>query len=489
VAGSSERLEVEFRMRHQDGGWRWMLCNGVRHPERLLVGGSFTDVTAMKKAENQILLEAFHDPLTGLPNKRLFLDRLGLALARRRHRPGHPVAVLYLDLDRFHHVNDSLGVDAGDALLVEVAGRLTQLLRLGDTVGRLGGDKFTILLDGIDGPEETMRFAEDVVAELARPLRLAGQELCLSCSVGLTISHTGNERPEDLVGEAVSAMHLAKDDGCTRFRLFDPETNVHARERLLLEADLRHAIERGELMLHYQPIVSFASGGLTSFEALVRWKHPTRGLIRPDVFIPIAEQTGQILSIGSWVLKEACRRMRTWHEQFPGGSGVSIAVNLSARQFENESLVDEVSSLLDEAGLEPNELHLEMTESVIMARTRENQLRLRALRDLGIKLLIDDFGTGYSSLASLQGFALDALKIDRSFVTGMEFEEGKAEIVRTVLALARALGLEVVAEGIETAQALNMLRELNCEQGQGYFFSSPMDGDSATAWMENPPRY
>ena len=486
--GRTDSLEVEFRILHKDGSWRWVLCRGQRHSRHALLGGSVTDVTSIKKAENKILLEAFHDPLTGLPNKRLFLDRLSLALARRRNRPGLPLAVLYLDLDRFHKVNDSLGVDAGDDLLVEVKDRLTGLLRLGDTLGRLGGDKFALLLDGVGGPGQTVQFAEELIEVLKQPLQIAGLEVFASGSVGIALSKDGQERPEDLVRDAITAMHRAKLDGATSVELYDPEMNSHARERLQLEADLHHAIERQEFVLHYQPIIDLQNHELAAFEALVRWQHPSRGLIRPDLFIPIAEETGLIVPLGSWVLRESCRQMREWHDRFPLRSDDSIAVNLTARQFENPDLVPEIVESLEVSGLGPDGLDLEMTESVVMARTRENTVTLQNLRDLGIKLLIDDFGTGYSSLASLQSFPLDSLKIDRSFVMGMEFEEGKAEIVRTVLALARALGLEVVAEGIETAEALEMLRGLECEHGQGYYFSSPIDGNSAAAWIENPPR-
>ena len=489
LEGRTALLETEFRLLHKDGGWRWVLCRASKHPGRPLLGGSLTDVTAIKSAENRILVEAFHDPLTGLPNKELFLDRLERALAHRRRRPSAPVAVFYLDLDRFHTVNDSLGVDAGDDLLVEVKDRLTRLLRLGDTLARLGGDKFAILLDGVSGPEQALRFADEIVTTLKRPLHLCGHEVFASGSFGITLSSEGQERPEDLVRDAITAMHRAKEDGATPFELFDPAMNAHARERLRLEADLHHALERDELVLHYQPIISLRTGTLSAFKALVRWQHPERGLIAPDVFVPIAEETGLIVPLGGWVLEEACSQMRRWRERFPASSHVAVSVNLSGRQFEDPNLVADVADCLERTGLAPEALDLEMTESVVMARTRENAATLQELRDLGIKLLIDDFGTGYSSLAHLQSFPLDSLKVDRSFVNRMEFEDGKAEIVRTIITLARTLGLEVVAEGIETADELRMLRELDCEYGQGYYFSSAIDGESAAAWMESSPRW
>ncbi|HED65700.1 MAG TPA: EAL domain-containing protein [Planctomycetes bacterium] len=489
LAGRSPELRSEFRMLHKDGSWRWILCHGSKHGGRELVAGSITDVTGLKQRENEVLIAAFHDPLTGLPNRRLFLDRLQSSLTRQQARGTRPLAVLHLDLDRFHTVNDSLGVDAGDELLVEVTQRITSLLRLGDTLARVGGDKFAILLDGVANLEEATGFADEVVAMLRRPLRVAGTEVFASGSLGIALSHEGEERPEDLLRNALTAMHLAKEDGATPWEVFDPGMNEEARERMLLETDLYQATKNGEFLLHYQPIIDFRTGELAAFEALVRWQHPDRGLIRPDLFVSIAEDTGLILPMGNWVLREACRQMREWRDRYPASSNVRVAVNLSARQLEDTDLVAEVEAALADTGLDPDGLDLEVTESSLMARTRENKATLHALRDLGIKLHIDDFGTGYSSLAHLQSFPVDCLKVDRSFVNGMEFEEGKAEIVRTVLALARTLGMEVVAEGIETEAALEMLRSLECEHGQGYFFSSPLDGESAAAWLDRPPRW
>ncbi len=484
-----EAFETEFRMLHKDGSWRWFLCRGRRHPDRTLLGGSISDVTAQKQRENELLVEAFHDPLTGLPNQRLFLDRLQLALGRRRQRDTLPIGVLYLDLDRFHTVNDSLGVDAGDNLLVEVTQRLTGLLRLGDTLARMGGDKFAVLLDGIREPKDAVEFAQELVGVLRKPLRIDGVEVISSGSLGIAVTADGTARPEDVLRDAITAMHRAKADGSTSFELFDPQMNANAKDRLRLEADLHHAIRRGEFLLHYQPIIDVQRGRIAAFEALVRWQHPQRGLVRPDAFIPIAEETGLVVPMGSWVLQEACRQMRAWQDTFREARDISVAVNLSARQLETTALVDEVAETLDTTGLDPRSLDLEMTESSVMARTSENAAMLAALRELGIKLSIDDFGTGYSSLANLQSFPLDFLKVDRSFVAGMEFDEGKVEIVRTVLALARSLGMQVVAEGIETVEALDMLRDLECEHGQGYYFSGPLDGESAAAWIRNPPRW
>jgi len=498
AAGDKVALEHEFRMLHRDGSWRRFLVHGKKLHDRELLGGSFTDITAEKRTQDQLLHELFHDPMTGLPNKALFLDRLELALSRRGRRGGPPLAILYLDLDRFHNVNDSLGVDAGDKLLAEVAERLKARLRPGDTLARLGGDKFGILLDGVHYPREAMRFADAARTELGKPIHMDGHELCLQASFGIALSSRASERSADILRDAITAMHRAKEDGATPYEVFDPEMNSRAKDRLRLEGDLRRALhgngaggkgagQEDEFLLHYQPIISLETGEIAAFEALVRWQHPTRGLVRPDAFVPIAEDTGLILPLGSWVLKEACRQLVRWRTEHPAGHGVTVAINLSAHQFREPGLVDSVASELADAGLSPNLLELEVTESVLMERTQENTRTLHELRDLGVRLSIDDFGTGYSSLACLHSFPLDQLKVDRSFVMRMEFEAEKVAIVKTVLALARTLGLEVVAEGIETAEALAMLRDFQCAKGQGFYFSNAIEGRAAQAMLENPP--
>jgi diguanylate cyclase (GGDEF)-like protein/PAS domain S-box-containing protein len=487
--GRAPRFELEMRLLHKNGSWRWFLCRAARLAGSTHVGGSLTDVTALKLAENRLLVETSHDRLTGLPNETLFLDRLALALVRASRRPAPSVAVLYLDLDRFHTVNDSLGVEAGDELLVEIARRLLGELRLGDTLARLGGDEFALLLDGVRGPDEAVARAHELARVLRAPLRLGGHEVFAQGSIGIALAQSAAERPEDLLRDAITAMHRSKKDGARVCEVFHPEMNQQAKERLRLEGDLHHALERGEFVLHYQPIVSLARGGLAAFEALVRWQHPARGLVRPDLFIPIAEETGLIVPLGSWVLEEACRTMRALHERYADARHVSVAVNLSGRQFEDRELVASVARALERTALDPARLELEMTESVVMARTHQNAERLHSLRDLGIRLLIDDFGTGYSSLSSLQSFPLDSLKIDRTFVSRMEFDEEKREIVRTIVALARTLEMEVVAEGIETAEQLAMLRELGCEYGQGFYFSNALDERAAASWMEKPPSW
>jgi len=489
LAGERPHLEHEFRMLHADGGWRWVLCRGLRHPTAALVGGSLTDVTGGKIIADRLQHELAHDPLTGLPNEALFTDRLAQSLLRTRRRGGAPLAVVHLDLDRFHNINDSLGVAAGDELLLDIADGISRLMKLGDTFARLGGDKFGIILESVRDVREAVRVAEEIGRVLRGPRMIEGHQIISAGSMGIAISTTDHESPEDLLRDALSAMHRAKKDGATLYEVFDPEMNRHAKERLQLEGDLHHALERNELLLHYQPIISFETGRLSSFEALVRWRHPVRGLVRPDHFIPLAEETGLIEPLGKWVLAEACRQMNEWRRGLPGANDLAVAVNISARQLEDPDLINEVASALDRSGLESQGLKLEMTESVVMARTRENAATLRALRDLGVQLLIDDFGTGYSSLASLHSFPIDSLKIDRSFVSRMEFEDEKAEIVRIILALASKLDLDVVAEGVETAEELDMLRALECPHGQGFYFSSALDNESAAAWIASSPRW
>jgi len=489
VAGASDRLECEFRIRHKDGGWRWMQCHGSADAEGRLIGGSMTDVTERKESEEWLLHEFFHDRLTQLPNEALFLDRLGQALGRVRLRRQAPIAVLYLDLDRFRTVNNSLGVQAGNVLLVEAAQRLAAALGPGDTLARLGGDKFGVLIEGVDGPAAAVHVAERMEVELARPLQLEGHEIIASASIGIALSAERHEKPEDLLRDAIAAMHLAKEDGAVRHLLFDPALNERAKERLRLETDLHHALERGEFRLHYQPIIDFRTGGLHAFEALIRWQHPDRGLVPPDVFIPVAEETGLIVPLGRWILEQACQQSNRWRRELPSGRDLAVAVNISARQLDDGTLFDEIEGCLKRTGLEPAGLELEMTESDVMARTHENTRMLESLRSLGVRLLIDDFGTGYSSLASLHSFPLDTLKIDRSFVSQMEFDQERAEIVRIILTLAKKLGMSAVAEGVETADQLRMLRELECEHGQGFYFSNAIDGESASAWIERCPRW
>ena len=437
------------------------------------------DITERRRAEEQLLHDAFHDSLTGLPNRALFIDHLKLAVNHCRRRKGYLFAVLFIDLDRFKVINDSLGHMVGDELLIAIARRLEVCLRDGDTIARLGGDEFTILLDGIKDYGDAQRVAERIQEVLGQPFALAGRELFVTASVGIKYSGDGDEGPEDLLRDADTAMYCAKSLGRAQYQVFDARMHTHALTLLQIESDLRRAIEREEFQVNYQPIVSLESGRICGFEALVRWRHPGRGLISPSEFIPIAEETGLVMQIDRWVLKQACLQMRRWQESLPVTKRMKISVNLSCKQFMQPTIVEQVLDILQETGLSPGSLKLEITESVMMERGDYAMGVLEQLSQAGIDLSLDDFGTGYSSLSYIHRFPVSTLKIDQSFIKRIGGAQN-GEIVRAVVALARNLGLEVVAEGIETVRQLDQLRALGCEQGQGYYFSEPVGEELAT---------
>jgi diguanylate cyclase (GGDEF)-like protein len=419
---------------------------------------------------------AYHDALTGLPNRTLLVDRLQqlLLLGGRR---GHTLAVLLLDLDNFKVINDSLGHQVGDVLLQQVAERLRLAVRASDTVARLGGDEFVILLPEVAGAPGASTVADAIASALESPFSIDGREVVISTSIGVALNQPGEkQKPDALLRRADLALYRAKADGRARQALFDPRMEAEAVERMELETALRVAIDRDELRVHYQPIVSLANGGVVGWEALVRWQHSTRGLVSPGAFIPIAEETGLIVAIGSWVLDRACRQVRAW-QVISGNESLTISVNVAARQFEDPALIGTVQRALRRSGLPPSSLKLEITESAIMADAEGAVTTLRALKALGIQVAIDDFGTGYSSLAYLKQFPVDILKIDRSFVDGMGRDPHDTAIVRSVVALAKTLELRLTAEGIETEEQRDQLAMLECEFGQGYFFSRPLPPD------------
>jgi diguanylate cyclase (GGDEF)-like protein/PAS domain S-box-containing protein len=481
---------VELRLRHRDGSWRHfeaVATNLLGDPSVRGVVINSRDVTERKRFEERLRHQALHDPLTDLPNRALLLDRLARALAREGRREGS-VAVLFLDLDRFKVANDSYGHEFGDELLVEVAHRLRDCLRPGDTAARFGGDEFVVLVEGMGGAADAGRVAERVARELEAPFRLRGQEVFLSASVGIALNASGEDQPADLLRQADVAMYRAKQGGRARYAAYDPEMSEQILERLALEADLRHALERGQLKVHYQPTVDLSTGRIAGFEALARWHHPERGSVPPADFIPIAEETGLILPMGRWVLEEACRRCRRWQEEYACDPPLGVNVNLSARQFQHPGLSGEAAEVLRETGLEPGSLALEITESVVMEDAESNIEALRRLKALGVRLAIDDFGTGYSSLSYLKRFPVDVLKVDKSFVDGLGQDPEDDAIVRAVITLAHSLGAVVVAEGVETEGQLVRLRELGCELAQGYLFSGPMPAEAAGALLAAGPR-
>jgi diguanylate cyclase (GGDEF)-like protein/PAS domain S-box-containing protein len=475
--GLTPHFESEHRLLHKDGGFRWMLSRGLAVHDAtgkaLRMAGSQTDITERKVS----------DPLTGLPNRLLFIDRLGRLIKHSKRRKDHLFAVLFMDLDGFKMINDSLGHLAGDQLLVGVASRLEKCLRSSDTVARLGetftvarlgGDEFTILLDDIKEPDDANRAAERLMKALAPPFLLAGKEIFTSISIGIALSNTAYEEPEDMLRDADTAMYRAKSLGKARFEVFDADMRASVMARLQLETDMRRALERNEFRNFYQPIVALDSGHVVGFEALMRWQHPTRGMIGPEEFIFVAEETGLIRDLGWWSLREACRQMSTWRARSKAYLDLTMSVNVSAKQLLQPHLVEEMKKLLTETALPPEALKLEITESAVMADPAAAAEMLQRIKSLGIRLAIDDFGTGYSSLSYLHRFPLDTLKIDRSFISGDgEGSEGM-EIARTIMPMAKTLRLDVVAEGVETVEQVGLLRRLQCKYAQGYFFSKPL---------------
>jgi diguanylate cyclase (GGDEF)-like protein/PAS domain S-box-containing protein len=441
------------------------------------------DAFERQATEDDIRHRALHDPLTGLPNRVLFLDRLQQALARMRRRSALS-AILFLDFDRFKLVNDSLGHKVGDELLAAASPRLKQALRSSDTVARFGGDEFVILLEDIAGEHEAVEMAERIASVFARPFVLAGQEHFVTTSIGIALAE-GGELAEDLVRNADAAMYRAKDRGRGRYELFDEVMRGRAVSRLRVQNDLRRALERDELRLAYQPVVSLRDDSIVSVEALVRWEHPQRGLVPPADFITVAEENGLIEPIGRWVLEHACRQAAAWYDARPDAAPLAISVNLSAVQLQNRSLAEIVAGELRGAGLDPSCLTLEITESVMVGEDEALTGALKALKATGVRLVLDDFGTGYSSLAYLTHLPLDALKVDRSFVDGLGTEAHDTAITEAIIAMSHALSLEVVGEGVETTLQIAELRRLGCDLAQGYHFSRPVPAQEITRMLQH----
>jgi diguanylate cyclase (GGDEF)-like protein/PAS domain S-box-containing protein len=476
----------EYRLCHKDGSSRFVESIVTSLIEDPTVRGlvlNTRDVTDRKVLEEELAHQAFHDSLTGLSNRAVFRDRVDHALSRSA-RHGSSLTVLLLDLDGFKMVNDSLGHDAGDDLLVAVGARIEACARASDTVARLGGDEFAILLEDEGDEAQATAAADRVLRGLAAPFEVRGREVFVRASIGIAISGGAEANLDDLIRNADTAMYAAKAAGKGRYEIFQPIMHTRALLQFEVQADLQRALDRGEFAVHYQPIVDIATGAAIGMEALVRWQHPTRGLLPPIEFIGVAEESGLIVPLGGWVLTEACRQTASWLAEYPEASGLTVSVNLSTRQLLEPDLVLQVREILEETGLDPSALVLEITEGSLMQDVGATAVKLHALKELGIRLAIDDFGTGSSSLAYLQQFPIDLLKIDKSFVdrvTAME-SEGPA-LVRAIIELAQTFHLQTVAEGIEESEQLDELRLAGCLSGQGYLFARPLPSEEMEAYF------
>jgi PAS domain S-box-containing protein len=494
LTGRGERME--YRVRHKDGSWRTLestaspIRNAKGQTDKLVIVNR--DITERKRAEEMLAHNAFHDELTNLPNRALFLDRLQHTLTLSKRHPNYKFAVLLIDIDEFRLVNDSMGHSAGDELLIQIAQRLLDSVRRADTVSRprtsgmperpanddtlarLGGDEFSILLDDVRDPVEAVRVAERLQAELAAPFLVDQQEIVISASIGISASTSPHAQAEDLLRDADIAMYRAKRAGKARCEVSDPAMHANAVKRLQLETDLRKAFDQAEFRVYYQPIVWLQTGRIAGFEALTRWQRP-EGILAPMEFIAVAEETGLIIPMNRQLLREACQHLRSWQSEFPSSPPLTMSVNLSSREFAQPDLASEIRKSLEETGVDPGCLQLEIIETIAMGDAEKSGHVLAHLKALGVRLSIDDFGTGYSSLSRLRRIPVDTLKIDRAFISNMDRDPESREIVRIIIMLAHNLGLKAVAEGTETEEQVNLLKQLNCEMAQGYFFSRPAD--------------
>jgi diguanylate cyclase (GGDEF)-like protein/PAS domain S-box-containing protein len=490
LEGLSSHFENEHRMLHKDGNYRWMLARGIAVRDQAgkayRMAGSQADVSARKRAEEQLLHDAFYDVLTGLPNRALFMDRLGNSLRRTRRAKDYTCAVLFLDLDRFKVINDSLGHAAGDAVLCETARRLERCIRQGDTVARLGGDEFVMLFEDIGDEANARMVAERIRSALAIPFHGGGTEIFTTASIGIALGSPDYRRAEELLRDADITMYQAKSLGRGRYEVFAPSMRLRAAALLHLETDLRAALERGEFLIHYQPIVSLEDNRIIGLEALLRWLHPQKGLIPPLEFIPLAEETGLIIPIGEWVLRTACLQLKGWLDE--GIEPLRMAINISTIQLKDPGFADMVAAVIARTGIKPELLDLEITETALIDESKATVDALLKLKSLGIRISLDDFGTGYSSLNYLQRLPIDTLKIDRSFIDKLASNGDQGKIVETILLLGGNLGIDVVAEGIETAEQLAKLKTINCRKGQGFLFSRPKEGSAVRSLLSSPPR-
>jgi diguanylate cyclase (GGDEF)-like protein/PAS domain S-box-containing protein len=487
LAGEEPQFALEYRLRAKDGGYVWVLSRGLavldERGKPIRMAGSLTDITDRKLIEAQLVYDTLHDSLTGLPNRTLLMDRLELALDQSSRGKGRDFAVLLLDLDRFKMVNDSYGHGIGDQLLMRIARILEEKVRPGDTVARLGGDEFAVVVTGLRTPSEITHLAGRMVTACERQVRVSGREVFTSASIGIALGSRDYQAAEELLRDADIALYRAKAAGRGTYKVFDQR--MHARVMALqqMEIELKRALDRQEFVIHYQPIVALGRDRILGFEALLRWRHPERGLVPPSEFIPVAEETGVIVPLGWWTLRTACRQMQQWRSDFPEYHGLSLSVNISERQFGEPDMVAVVKTILEETGLPPQDLCLEVTESLLLDHVEAALNKLAQLQRLGVKLHVDDFGTGYSSLSYLQKFSYDSLKIDRSFVKALDGSKDANAIVKTIIALGRMMHIDVIAEGVESPEQVASLREMDCPQVQGFYFSKPLEQESVPALL------
>jgi diguanylate cyclase (GGDEF)-like protein/PAS domain S-box-containing protein len=485
IEGTSEQLDLEYRIQHKDGTYRWILCRGLTvrdaSGKAYRLAGSQSDITDRKYAEEKLLHDAFYDLLTGLPNRALFKDHLGLAVERVKRKPDYRFAVLFLDLDRFKDVNDTLGHGVGDELLASVARKLEKRMRSTDTVARFGGDEFVILIEDFQEDENAIQLAEWIIKELAEPFKIKHRDVFINASIGIVLSSVSYKHGDEVLRDADIAMYNAKSKGKGRYEVFTPSMREDLLNRTEMEHDLRRAIDNNELYIHYQTIVSLQNEQVVGVEALVRWKHPRRGFIPPNDFIPLAEETDLITQIDRWVMRQACLQLQEWRAKIPGAHDLTVSVNLSSKDISKPDLIEYIKSVLEESGLQPCDLKLEITESAILENTDLTSQTFDRLRDLGVQLQIDDFGTGYSALSYLSNFPIDALKIDQSFIRSMAEDDNNTKIVQAILMLSDRLDVGVIAEGIENEKLFLWLKDLGCEYGQGYYISRPLEPKLVTA--------
>jgi len=487
IDGRTDALDIELEMRHADGTVRWMLCRAIATRDASGVAtslsGAMSDITELKHTQEELRRIGQHDRLTGLPNRAVLSARIKQSLARVRDDAGHAFALLFFDFDRFKVVNDGLGHNVGDALLMSISDRFRKHIRESDTVSRFGGDEFVVLLDGVEHRDEVERISSQLLAAFAEPHQIQGYEIVSTASIGVATSDHGYETPDEVIRDADTAMYHAKASGKNTYRLFDEAMHARAIEQIDLERDLRRKPFETEFTLAYQPIVSLESGQVAGFEALVRWEHPERGPLMPNQFIDIAEETGIIIPLGEYLLHSACLQISQWRAVLGDDQPFFVNVNISKRQLAHPGLVDTLRDTIAQTGVEPADLRLEVTESSIMDNRHSMIPTMNEIRAMGIKLAMDDFGTGQSSLSCLHRFPIDVLKIDRSFIINMEHHRQFAAVVQSIILLAQNMNMQVVAEGVESWGQLAQLQSMDCEFAQGYLFARPLPAAEATDYL------